>query len=189
MSIPKVSLSDLEDAFLDSSDNHHYWLDKRTGEVLFVDEEIARSLERGEDLSNAPKWQREFIEQARRVLRAFGELPGQEDNDSEIELGRYVEIPKQESRDGYEDMVKFAETVTNPHLRDLLDVALRGKGAFRRFKDVLLGYPAERERWFEFESRRERERIEAWAREQDVEIDFAGANGFCGASPGGAKCL
>jgi len=83
-----------------------------------------------------------------------------------------VEIPKQESRDGYEDMVEFAETVTNPHLRDLLDVALRGKGAFRRFKDVLLGYPAERERWFEFEGWRERERIEAWAREKGVEIDF-----------------
>jgi Uncharacterised protein family (UPF0158) len=171
MSIPKASFSDLEDAFIDSSYQHHYWLDKRTGEVLFVDEEIARSLERGEDLSNAPKWQREFIEQARRVMRAFGELPGQED-DGEINLERFVEIPKRESRDGYEDMVDFAETVTNPHLRDLLAVALRGKGAFRRFKDVLLGYPAERERWFELESRRERERIEAWAREQDVEIDF-----------------
>ena len=171
MSIPKVSFSDLEDAFLDCSDSHHYWLDKRTGEVLFVDEEIARSLERGEDLSNAPKWQREFIEQARRVLRAFGELPGEE-SDDEFELGRYVEIPKHESRDAYEDMADFAGTVTNPHLRDLLDVALRGKGAFRRFKDVLLGYPVERQRWFEFEGRRERERIGEWAREQGLEIDF-----------------
>jgi hypothetical protein len=78
MPTPKVSFSDLEDAFLDSSYNHHYWLDKRTGEVLFVDTEIGRSLERGEDLSNAPKWQRELIGQARRVLRAFGELPDEE---------------------------------------------------------------------------------------------------------------
>jgi hypothetical protein len=45
MPTPKVSFSDLEDAFLDSSYNHHYWLDKRTGEVLFVDTEIGRSLE------------------------------------------------------------------------------------------------------------------------------------------------
>ncbi len=172
MSTPKVSFSDLEDAFLDSTYQHHYWLDKRTGEVLFVDEEISRSLELGEDLSKAPKWRHEFIEQARRVLRAFGELPGQEEDDSEIEFGRYVEIPKRESSEAYEDMVDFAETVNNPHLRDLLDVALHGKGAFRRFKDVLLGYPAERERWFRFEERRRREAIEEWAREQGVEISF-----------------
>src|SRR5215475_7565208 len=168
MSISKVSFSDLEDAFLDSSDNYHYWLDKRTGEVLFVDEEIARSLERDEDLSNAPKWQRELIEQARRVLRAFGELPGQEDDDSEIELGRYVEIPKQESRDGYEDMEDFAETVTNPHLRDLLAVALRGKGAFRRFKDVLLGYPAERERWFSYRADLLHWHIRQWLEQHEI---------------------
>ncbi len=172
MSTPKVSFSDLEDAFLDSTYGHHYWLDKRTGEVLVVDEEISRSLERGEDLSKAPEWQREFIEQARRVLRAFGELPGQEGDECEIEFGRYVEIPKRESGEAYEDMAEFAETVTNPHLRELLAVALRGKGAFRRFKDVLLGYPAERERWFEFEERRRREAIEEWAREEGVEISF-----------------
>ncbi len=31
---------------------------------------------------------------------------------------------------------------------------------------------SERERWFRFEERRQREMIEAWAREQGVEIDF-----------------
>ncbi|MEP7336275.1 MAG: hypothetical protein ABI977_00795, partial [Acidobacteriota bacterium] len=62
MSIPKVSFSDLEEAFQNSSYEHHYWLDKQTGEVLFVDREIAQRLERGEDLSNVPKWQHELIE-------------------------------------------------------------------------------------------------------------------------------
>ena len=71
MSTPKVSFSDLEDAFLDSSSDHRYWLDKRTGEALAVKTEIARSLERGEDISNASKWQRDLIEEARRVLRVF----------------------------------------------------------------------------------------------------------------------
>ncbi len=171
MPTPKVSFSDLEDAFIDSSYDHHYWLDKRTGEVLFVDAEIARSLERGENLSNAPKWQRDLIEQARRVLRAFGELPGEE-SEEEFELGRFVEIPKPESRKAYDDMADFAATVANPHLRDLLAVALRGKGAFRRFKDVLLNYPAERERWFTFETRCRLEAIKEWAKEEGIEIYF-----------------
>jgi Uncharacterised protein family (UPF0158) len=171
MPTPKVSFSDLEDAFLDSSYDHHYWIDKWTGEILFVDSEIVQSLERGEDFSNAPKWQRDLIDQARRVLRAFGELPGEE-SEEEFELGRYVEIPKNESRDAYQDMADFAETVANPHLRDLLTVALRGKGAFRRFKDVLLAHPAERERWFTFETQCRLEAIKEWAKEEGIEIDF-----------------
>ena len=83
-----------------------------------------------------------------------------------------MEIPKQDSRDDYEVMEDFAETVTDAHLRDLLAVALHGKGAFRRFKDVLLNFPAERQRWFEFEGQRTRKVIEAWAQEEGVEIDF-----------------
>ncbi len=83
-----------------------------------------------------------------------------------------MKVPRRESRDAYEDMVEFVESVNKPHLRELLDVALRGKGAFRRFKDVLLNYPAERERWFRFEEARQREAIEEWAREEGVEIDF-----------------
>ena len=43
-------------------------------------------------------------------------------------------------------MVRFAASVSNPHLCELLGVAVRGRGAFRRFKDVLTRYPAERER-------------------------------------------
>lgn len=172
MSTPKVLFFDLEIAFHDSSYEHHYWLDKRTGRVILIDDEVAGLLREGEDLSDLPGWQREMAEEMKPVLRAFGELPDQEDEDDEIDPDRYVEIPKRESREAYEDMVEFAETVTNSHLRDLLDVALRGKGAFRRFKDVLLGYPAERERWFGFEERRQREAIEAWAREEGVEIGF-----------------
>jgi hypothetical protein len=107
----------------------------------------------------------------RPLLRAFGELPGEEAGE-EVEMGRFVEIPKQESQDAYEVMEDFAETVANPHLRELLAVALRGKGAFRRFKDVLLDYPAERERWFAFENGRRRKAVEAWAQEEGVEIEF-----------------
>ena len=167
----KVSFSDLEDAFLHSNHEHQYWLDKQTGAVLFVDREIAQSLEWGEDLSNAPAWQHELIEQARRVLRAFGELPGEEESD-DSERERLVKIPEQESGEAYEVMEEFVETVGNRHLRELLNVALRGKGAFRRFKDVLFNYPKEREQWFEFEDRRRREMIAEWARDEGVEIDF-----------------
>jgi hypothetical protein len=170
MSTPKVSFSDLEEAFQNSSYEHPYWLDKQTGRVILIDDEIAGVLREGKDLSDFPDWQREMAEEMTPLLRAFGELPGAEADD-EGELGRFVEIPKQESHDAYEVMEDFAETVANPHLRELLAVALRGKGAFRRFKDVLLSYPEERERWFAFENGRRREAVEAWAQEEGVEME------------------
>ena len=40
--------------------------------------------------------------------------------------------------------------------------AIDGKGAFRRFKDVLMTYGTERERWFAFRSERLRVFMEAW---------------------------
>jgi len=66
---------------------------------------------------------------------------------------RFIGIPYQGPSAGYRDMEEFAGSITNERLRALLEVAIRGKGAFRRFKDVLLEYPSERERWFAFSQR------------------------------------
>jgi len=62
------------------------------------------------------------------------------------ESDRYERIPKDDSYQSYADMQDFIATVEDEHLAELLEVAINGKGAFRRFKDVLLGYPEERER-------------------------------------------
>jgi hypothetical protein len=47
-------------------------------------------------------------------------------------------------------------------LRDELTLAIDGRGAFRRFKDVLMVNAPERERWFAFRSERLRVFMEAW---------------------------
>jgi hypothetical protein len=52
--------------------------------------------------------------------------------------------------------------VEHPGLRAALEQAIDGKGAFRRFKDVLMSYATERERWFAFRSERLRVFMEAW---------------------------
>ena len=59
-------------------------------------------------------------------------------------------------------MVDFVATVTDPVLADRLDVALDGRGAFRRFKDVLDRDPDELTRWYVFFGDRRRGRARAW---------------------------
>jgi hypothetical protein len=74
----------------------------------------------------------------------------------------YLLIDPVSSREQYRWMERFIESTENPDVQDHLLSAIDGKGAFRRFKDVLMEYPVERERWFTFRSERLRQCIETW---------------------------
>jgi len=50
----------------------------------------------------------------------------------------------------------------NRRLQERLERAISGRGAFRYFKDVLLDYPVERERWFQIKRERLQQRILDW---------------------------
>ena len=74
----------------------------------------------------------------------------------------YMRIEPVSSREQYRWMERFIPMVEEGELRDQLTSAIDGKGAFRRFKDVLMTYGTERERWFAFRSERLRVFMEAW---------------------------
>jgi hypothetical protein len=74
----------------------------------------------------------------------------------------YMRIEPVSSREQYRWMERFIPMVEDTPLRDQLAAAIDGKGAFRRFKDVLMSFAAERERWFAFRSERLRVFMEAW---------------------------
>jgi hypothetical protein len=76
--------------------------------------------------------------------------------------GAYLAIEPVSSREQYRWMERFIPTVEDDGLRGKLNQAIDGKGAFRRFKDVLMSYTTERERWFTFRSERLRTFMEAW---------------------------
>jgi hypothetical protein len=76
--------------------------------------------------------------------------------------GNYLRIDPVSSREQYRWMERFIPMIEDPDLRGKLTQAIDGKGAFRRFKDVLMSYGPERERWFTFRSERLRTFMEAW---------------------------
>jgi len=74
----------------------------------------------------------------------------------------YMRIDPVSSREQYRWMERFIPMVEDPDIQGRLMAAIDGKGAFRRFKDVLMAFAPERERWFAFRSERLRVFMEAW---------------------------
>ena len=74
----------------------------------------------------------------------------------------YLRVDPVSSREQYRWMERFILMLEESDLRDKLTAAIDGKGAFRRFKDVLMAHGPERERWFAFRSERLRVFMEAW---------------------------
>lgn len=75
---------------------------------------------------------------------------------------QYFRIESVSSREQYRWMERFIQMVEEPGLRGELGQAIDGKGAFRRFKDVLMSHASEREHWFTFRSERLKVFMEAW---------------------------
>lgn len=81
----------------------------------------------------------------------------------------YIRIEPASSREQYRWMERFVASVADDALRERLIISIDGKGAFRRFKDVLLAYPAERERWFSYRADLLHWHIHNWLRENDIQ--------------------
>ncbi len=82
---------------------------------------------------------------------------------------QYVKIEPASSREQYKWMEQFVAMVDDPALRERLIIAIDGKGAFRRFKDVLLNYPVERERWFTYRGELLHWQIQQWMEREQIE--------------------
>lgn len=134
-----IDLQELCAAFEDSSDDHRYYLDLKTGGITL-----------------------DFLDAAERE-----ELDEMVD---EASKERYRYLPITESHESYEDMEEFIETVKGAHLKEKLNIAISGSGAFRRFKDVLNSYPKEKHRWFKIKDEKVIERVNEWLEDEGIEI-------------------
>ncbi len=81
---------------------------------------------------------------------------------------RYVAIDAIPSRIQYQWLDEFIKSLGEEPVRERMEAAINGKGAFRRFKDILLTLPDERRRWFEYRDQKMREYITYWLSEQGI---------------------
>jgi hypothetical protein len=106
------------------------------------------------DLLTGQVWPQAAIDDARET--------GEEDEAESDAADRWLWVDCEGARAGYHDMVQFIGTVDDPDRADRLGIAIEGRGAFRRFKDVLARWPGELDRWYGYAEDRQRGRARAW---------------------------
>jgi phosphoribosylpyrophosphate synthetase len=131
------------------------FLDLETGEIVAVDLELLDRVDNGEPFEELTEWSKEEIKQCEEILFSDTE--------------RYVCIPTIDSYEVYRWMQEFANSVNDVLLKEKLAIALDGKGAFRRFKNVLDNYPEYREKWFKFKREKLNKEIVEWLHSIGVE--------------------
>jgi hypothetical protein len=84
----------------------------------------------------------------------------------------------------YQDMADFVEQVSDQEAARRLERALRGKGAFRRFKDELhQEYPQLLPAWYAFRDARAQRRAVQWLADNSL-IEASAATCFLHEDPG-----
>jgi hypothetical protein len=84
-----------------------------------------------------------------------------------VDADRWLRVSCEGSRAGWEDMATYAAGVADSHLREQLERAIEGKGAYRRFRD-LIDETGLRQAWQEFSDERQIGRARAYLAEQGI---------------------
>jgi Uncharacterised protein family (UPF0158) len=133
-----IDLDILETAMEDADLANRYFLNRVTGEVVFVSEYLGLS------------------DEDERLLEDIG---GSDD---------YVAIERIPSSVAYQWMVDFVDEVVAPADEDAasqLSIALHGKGAFRRFKDTLHRVDDQwLQAWYQWKNQRLEAAVDEWVK-------------------------
>ncbi len=119
---------------------------------------------------NAPETHSYYDSRTGQVLTVIAQRPEDDEKRRLIrtEPQRYVQLDPASSREQYRWMERFVNSVEDDTLRERLILAVDGKGAFRRFKDVLLSFPGERDRWFTYRANLLHIYINHWLTGHDI---------------------
>ncbi|WP_145410686.1 UPF0158 family protein [Paenibacillus xylanexedens] len=134
----KVMLQEVIDHIEMDFEGTNAYVNLKTGELVSISEDDLRNAEDmdEQEISKLPDWRQVSLEIAIQFI----------ENENQYEA-----LPTKEDFDAYGMMERFISTLNNDKQSAVLDDAIRGKGAFRRFKDKAddLGLL---EAWYRFEN-------------------------------------
>ena len=116
-----VSLRDVIDEMEMMSDEATSYINRKTGELITVTDEMFSLADDPDEADDAPEWQKEFMPKVREVAASEDFIP----------------LPSKFDIHEWSIMERFARSLTDSAVSDELEAALHGRGAFGRFKDAL----------------------------------------------------
>lgn len=149
-----VSLKAILEGMEFQSDEITAYLHRPTERVILISDEALQAAEDEEPGAEAGVDELELSD-------ARGILQGGDD---------YLPLPDRFEIDEYRMMERFASGVADPAVQAALADALRGRGAFRRFKDAVhrLGLAEE---WYRYRDRGYEDVARAWCEAQGIVVD------------------
>lgn len=146
-----VSLKEFADCLETPSDEAAYYLNPQTGEIRFITDEQIGIIERGDDEKNQPHWLQEVLPQVREVL----------------ESDQWLTLPGSYEVHEWEIMDRFSSSRDNDQHREELMDAIRGRGAFRHFKNTVRHLGIEQD-WFKYKHEALEEIARDWLESHDL---------------------
>jgi Uncharacterised protein family (UPF0158) len=141
----QVKLQDILEGMDFQSDEQSSFLNLTTGEVVSITDEELRAAGNDASLEDFPEWQHDAI-------RIAGEI---------LETEHYLPLPDRFEINEYQIMERFCLSIDDEDMREDLCDAIRGRGAFRRFKDRMQLYGMAEE-WYRYRDAALQEIAMAW---------------------------
>ena len=115
-----VSLRELVDEMEGSMEGFHIFVNRQTGEVYSGNDDSLEAAESDEDEDALPKWQWEIVVKLKEVLASSD----------------WIEVPRRSGQEEYALLERFSLERCSSRVQEELLTAIRGRGAFRRFKNI-----------------------------------------------------
>lgn len=149
-----VKLSEIIDALEFDSDEYGSWVDLEKGSVVRVSHSLIRAVEDG-DAERMAGWETEEVEAAKAVVADSNE--------------RFVDAPGKFEFHEYRQMERFIGTVEDSAAAEQLWRAIKGKRAFRHFKDTA-GRLGLLEQWYQYRDSAVKGFVRDWAEAHQISI-------------------
>jgi hypothetical protein len=153
-----IKLTELIDAVELDFEEHVSYVDVEDGKVLTVERSLLSSMEEGDEeaVGDVPDWQKAEVEIAKAIAQDAG--------------GRFVRALRKYDFHEYRHMERFIGSLDSSNDADQLWRAIKGKGAFRYFKDTAqrLGLL---EKWFLYRDDALKEFVIDWAGDEKIAFE------------------
>ncbi|HUU15979.1 MAG TPA: UPF0158 family protein [Sedimentisphaerales bacterium] len=151
----RIKLDDIIEGLEFQSDERHSFLDKRTGEVVSISDEEMQAAEDDDPIEDFPDWQHDLVRIAKEIVD---------------ETGDYIDLPTKFDIDEYSIMEKFCLSLNDSEMSDDLYSAIKGSGAFGRFKNAIHEYDIADD-WYKYHNDALKEIAIEWCQEKGIEFD------------------